>query len=157
MDFTTKWKKPCHSGAPPQAESPEPIFQRPVFIGSGPRAAGPRGPPRGSLRSAPGMTIVFARSPLRERCQMPTQSLPAASLRPADRLPAARVLLRVSNYLIHLGLWVIGAAIFGVPSWFLPALREAAGRVSRSIEETRRPEIGELRPSPPTYDLVGRC
>jgi hypothetical protein len=55
---------------------------------------------------------------------MPTRSLPAASLRPAIRLPAARVLLRVSNYLICRTLSAIGTAIAGVESDFLPALRE---------------------------------
>src|SRR6266446_684382 len=34
------------------------------------------------------------------------------------------------------------------------SLERPAGYVSRSIEETRRPEIGELSPLPSTYDLV---
>src|SRR6266850_6234947 len=55
-----------------------------------------------SLRSAPGMTIVFVQSAISERCEMPSQSLPAASLRATPRLPAARVLLRVASYLICL-------------------------------------------------------
>jgi hypothetical protein len=55
---------------------------------------------------------------------MPTQILPAASLRSADRLPAARGLLRVSNRLISIALWSIGRVIFRVASNFLPALRE---------------------------------
>src|SRR6202022_3676449 len=55
---------------------------------------------------------------------MPTQILPAASLRSARRLPAARALLRASNYLICMALWSIGRAIFRVAANFLPALRE---------------------------------
>jgi hypothetical protein len=39
-----------------------------------------------------------------ERREMLTQSLPAASLRTGHRLPAARLLLRVSNYLIYMAL-----------------------------------------------------
>src|SRR6267378_770000 len=74
--------------------------------------------------------------PLSERCEMPTQSLPAASLRSAIRLPAARVLFRVSNYLIYRALWATGTAVSGIESSFLPALREAPSRVPqlRSVE-----------------------
>src|SRR5271166_5712492 len=56
-----------------------------------------------------------------ERCVMTTQSLPAASLRTANCLPAARVLLRVATYLIYKALWSIKRAIPGVESFFLPA------------------------------------
>src|SRR5271166_4084916 len=56
-----------------------------------------------------------------ERCVMTTQSLPAASLRTANCLPAARVLLRVATYLIYKALWSIKRAILGVESFFLPA------------------------------------
>src|SRR6266436_199443 len=55
---------------------------------------------------------------------MPTQILPAASLRTARCLPAARTLLRVSNYLICTVLWSIGWAISRVAANFLPVLRE---------------------------------
>src|SRR6266403_4546729 len=55
---------------------------------------------------------------------MPRQILPAASLRNAQRLPAARTLFRAFNYLICTALWSIGRAIFRVASNFLPALRE---------------------------------
>jgi hypothetical protein len=55
---------------------------------------------------------------------MPTQILPAASLRSAQCLPAARTLVRVANYLMCTALWSIGRAIFRVASNFLPALRE---------------------------------
>ena len=55
------------------------------------------------------------------------QSLPAASLRTANRLPAGRVMRLVSNSLICLILSSIGPAIFGREAKFLPALREAAG------------------------------
>src|SRR5882757_872871 len=78
-----------------------------------------------SLRSAPGMTIVFVQSAISERCEMPSQSLPAASLRATPRLPAARVLLRVASYLICLVLSAIATAISSVKSSFLPALRDA--------------------------------
>ena len=56
---------------------------------------------------------------------MPTQSLPAASLRVAYRLPAGRVLMRVAMYLIYKVLWSIWRAFSVVKSSFLPALREA--------------------------------
>src|SRR3984893_3625737 len=55
---------------------------------------------------------------------MPTQILPAASLRGAQRLPAARALFLAANYLICLALWPIGRAIFRAAANFLPALRE---------------------------------
>src|SRR6266481_7811455 len=63
---------------------------------------------------------------------MPTQSLPAASLRTADRLPAARVLVQVSIYLIYKVLWPMRKASSGAESSFLPALREVWGGGSRS-------------------------
>ncbi len=55
---------------------------------------------------------------------MPTKSLPAASLRTTDRLPAARIRLWGSNYLICMALWPIRRLLFGVESYFLLALRE---------------------------------
>src|SRR5438309_312353 len=58
---------------------------------------------------------------------MPTQILPAASLRSATRLPAARALFLAANYLICLALWSIGRTIFRVAANFLPALREGRG------------------------------
>src|SRR5205823_11438500 len=64
-----------------------------------------------------------------ERCEMPSQSLPAASLRATPRLPAARVLLRVASYLICLVLSAIATAISSVKSSFLPALRDAPNRL----------------------------
>src|SRR6266446_3772872 len=66
---------------------------------------------------------------------MSIQSLPAASLRTGNRLPAARVLLRVVNYLICMFLSRVGSAISGRESSFLPALRETPGGGRRS---TRR-------------------
>jgi hypothetical protein len=58
---------------------------------------------------------------------MPTQILPAASLRSANRLPAARTLLRVANYLIRIALWSIGRAIVRVAANFLPVSQGEAG------------------------------
>src|SRR3984893_13466276 len=55
---------------------------------------------------------------------MPTQFLPAASLRSANRLPAARALFLAANNLISMDLWSIGRAIFRGAENFLPALRE---------------------------------
>src|SRR5438552_18204095 len=55
---------------------------------------------------------------------MPTQNLPAASLRNANRLPAARTLSWAVNYLIYLALWSIGRAIFHLAAHVLPAGRE---------------------------------
>jgi len=63
---------------------------------------------------------------------MPTRCLPAASLRTAYRLPAARVLMWVASYLIYKALWPIWRAISVVGSIFLPALREMPGGGSRS-------------------------
>src|SRR5437588_12896836 len=103
-------KETCHSGAAPQAESPEPIFQS-----------------RCSSVPVPGMTIVFVRSSLRERCDMTTQSLPAASLRPVDRLPVPRVLLRVFNYLIG-GFYRRSERRFPASNRVFSLLREAPSR-----------------------------
>src|ERR1700730_12173052 len=66
-----------------------------------------------------GMLIATTR-----RCRMPTQTLPAASLRSARCLPAAQTLLRAANYLICTALWSIRQAFWRVASNFLPALRE---------------------------------
>src|SRR5215470_7931614 len=60
-------------------------------------------------------------------CEMTTQSLPAASLRAANRLPAARVLILVSNYLICWALLPIRRVISGAETSLLPDLREAGG------------------------------
>ena len=49
---------------------------------------------------------------------MPTQILPAASLRSSNRLPAARALLWASNHLMYIPLWSIGWVIFGAGSNF---------------------------------------
>src|ERR1700738_1612234 len=68
------------------------------------------------------------------RCQMPTRILPAASLRSALCLPAARALLRVANYLICISLWSIGRAIFRAESNVLPALRESCA-LPRGVEQ----------------------
>ena len=70
--------------------------------------------------------VFYNVHPISERREMLTQSLPAASLRTGNRLPAARVLFRVSNYLICMASWLIGPAISGLESSFLPALREAS-------------------------------
>ena len=61
---------------------------------------------------------------MRARCVMPTQSLPAASLRTAICLPAGRMLIRALNPLIYMVLWAIWRAFSVVESIFLPALRE---------------------------------
>src|SRR3984893_14437169 len=65
----------------------------------------------------------------RKQCRwmMTTFSLPAASLRSASRLPAARVWFWVSKYLVYIVLWAKGRAIFREESIFLPESREAAG------------------------------
>ena len=69
---------------------------------------------------------------------MPTQILPAASLRSARCLPAARALLRVSNYLICTVLWPIGRSVFGIESSFFPELREALARVGARSREVSK-------------------
>src|SRR6266436_1328788 len=73
---------------------------------------------------------------------MPSRSLPAASLRTANSLPADGLMLLVSNYMIYITLWSLRRAIFGPKSNFLPALRDAtAGR--------------SLEPRAVTVDMVG--
>src|SRR5882724_9305951 len=51
---------------------------------------------------------------------MSTQNLPAASLRTGNRLPAPRVLLRVSKYLVWMALSSIYSSIRDAVSIFLP-------------------------------------
>jgi len=75
---------------------------------------------------------------------VPTQIVPAASLRNIIRLPADRVLVWSSNYLILIVLWSIGRAIFRVEWNFLPALRE--GRTVRQPSTSRN--LGRGAPSP---------
>src|SRR6266446_4357110 len=65
---------------------------------------------------------------------MSTQIVPAASLRNAKRLPAARTRSSASNYLICMALLSIGRAIFGVASNFVPALRERC-RLPGGVEQ----------------------
>src|SRR6267378_4148671 len=81
---------------------------------------------------------------------MSTQILPAASLRSANRLPAARARLRASNYLICRALWSIGAAIFGVRSKFLPALREGElrGGVEQGADHRRAVDLARVGVNP---------
>src|SRR6267143_1619680 len=66
--------------------------------------------------------VLFTKTDPSESSQLPTQILPAASLRSTNRLPAVQVLLRASNYLMRWALWSIGRTIFGVASKFHPAL-----------------------------------
>ena len=65
---------------------------------------------------------------------MPTRIPPAASLRSAQRLPAARALFLAANNLIYMALWSIGRAIFRGAANVLPALRERHGT-------RRRPDL----------------
>ena len=76
---------------------------------------------------------------------MPTKSLPAASLRTADRLPAARVLVQVSIYLIYKVLWPMRKASSGAESSFLPALREgrSADEAHGASQEANFEGIGD--------------
>jgi hypothetical protein len=69
---------------------------------------------------------------IRNRCEMATQILPAASLRNASRLPAPRALVRAAYYLICIALCSMGRAIFRVAANYLPALRE--GALPRGVE-----------------------
>src|ERR1700732_2527001 len=64
---------------------------------------------------------------------MPRQILPAASLRSANRLPAARTLFEAANYLICTALSSIGRTVLRVAANFLPALRERCVTVVRSL------------------------
>src|SRR5437016_495399 len=73
------------------------------------------------------MCDLYNTSVIGKRCEMPTQCLPAVSLRTAHLLPAGRVLVRLSNYLIYKVLWPIWRAFSGVESIFLPESREARG------------------------------
>src|SRR5258708_31687213 len=69
-----------------------------------------------------------------DRCQMPTPSLPALSLRRRIRLPARRARLSAANDLICLGLWSICGALLRARSHFLPALREGGPPAARSVD-----------------------
>jgi hypothetical protein len=75
---------------------------------------------------------------MRARCVMPTQTLPAASLRTAICLPAGRMLIRARNPLIYRVLWAIWRTISVVESIFLPESREAAGGGRRSAGQALR-------------------
>src|SRR6266446_5681969 len=78
------------------------------------------------------LTCVFDNhDSLGERREMSTQSLPAASLRAGNLLPAGRARNWVSKYLIWTVLSSICSLIFGASSMFLPALREAPGSNQR--------------------------
>src|SRR5438132_4755558 len=71
---------------------------------------------------------------------MPTSSLPAASLSVHLRLPARRVLLDASNYLICFVLSSICGAMFQARSKFLPAVREGGAPAGGKPRRTpRRP------------------
>src|SRR6266446_8021351 len=86
---------------------------------------------------------------------MPRQILPAASLRSAQCLPAARALLQVSNYLMCTALWSIGRAICRVASNFLPALREGedGDRGSQCGEAGEEVPVPNVRFAPPGRHL----
>src|SRR6266481_9217228 len=56
--------------------------------------------------------------------RMPTQILPAASLRSANRLPAGRTLSWAANHLICFALWSIARAIFRAAANVVPASRD---------------------------------
>src|SRR5467141_1498202 len=81
---------------------------------------------------------------------MSTQILPAASLRSARCLPAARTLFRVPNYLSYMALWSIGRAIFGVAWNFLPALSEGAlpGGVEQGADHRRAVDLARIGVDP---------
>src|ERR1700730_2202367 len=68
---------------------------------------------------------------------MTTFSLPAASLRSASRLPADRMWLWVSKYLVYIVLWVNRRANFRVSSIFLPESR--GGLPDRAAPKNSRP------------------
>ena len=70
---------------------------------------------------------------------MLTQSLPAASLRTGNHLPAGRMLLWVSKYLIWTVLSSICSSICGAATIFLPVLREAPGRGSARSDDRYNP------------------
>src|SRR5882672_5662052 len=94
-----------------------------------------------------------------ERRQMPTQILPSASLRSANRLPAARTLSWVSNYLIGMALWSIGRAIFRVASNFLPVLRERRallGGVEQGPDHRRAIDLARVGVDPKSEGFRGQ-
>jgi hypothetical protein len=74
-----------------------------------------------------------------ERREMSTQILPAASLRTGDRLPAGRVLIQVSKYLVWMALSSIYWSIRGAVSIFLPeAGRPGVPRLGRGAVASGR-------------------
>ena len=90
---------------------------------------------------------------------MSTQGLPAASLRTGNRLPAARVLLRVSNYLIYMVLWLISRRvpaakrIFSLLSGRAPLLRGVELIAGHRMVRPDATAISDASlPGPPTID-----
>jgi hypothetical protein len=83
---------------------------------------------------------------------MPSKSLPAASLRTTDRLPAARTRFMGSKYLIYMELWPIRRPLFGVESCFLPALRGA--RPITSVMPTRPSACASVMEPPAALRLA---
>src|SRR5262252_339518 len=81
---------------------------------------------------------------------MPAQTLPAASLRDANLLPAARVLLRAANYLICIALSAIRRAIFGVEAKFsLFSGRSASpGGVEQDADHRRAVDLARVGVDP---------
>src|ERR1700738_2702764 len=66
-------------------------------------------------------------SPTCDRCVMPSPSLPAASLRTANCLPAGRVLLWITSCLIYITLWSIRRAILRHRIEFSPCSQGGEG------------------------------
>src|ERR1700730_313849 len=84
---------------------------------------------------------------------MPTQFLPAASLRSGDLLPAVRHLVWASNYLIWIALWPIRGRISEVAAKF----SLFSGRARRISDDALAAQRGDLRRvvAEAAEDLVG--
>src|SRR5215470_6200085 len=82
--------------------------------------------------------------PISQRCKMPTQSVPAASLRTVISLPA-RVLLRVSNYLIYSAFSPIGRSTSGIESSSsLSSGRQRRLQITGAARHGLFPQIGTV-------------
>src|SRR5258708_7265276 len=87
---------------------------------------------------------------------MPPQGPPAASLGPASRLPAGRMLIRVGSPLIYRVLCAIWRVISVAGSVFLPELREKNRPGHRNHPPNRAQHAVDQRAAHPDQHPAGR-
>ena len=80
------------------------------------------------IKSTNAVSIIISKlNPMSDRFIMPSLSLPAPSLRIANRLPAGGVLRLISNYLIYIVLWSFRQAILRRRIEFSPCFQGGNG------------------------------